>query len=77
MAFSLEDGKRSVIRAGAIADDLPTEAGTHLSQRVRIGVPERDGVVGVEGDDEVIIVTSERYQPLRTFNSEVQGYLPE
>ena len=72
-----EDGKHCVVRAGTIADNLPSEAATHLSKGAGLSVAKHDGVLGVKGDNEVITVGSKSHQPLRTFSARGQSDFPE
>jgi hypothetical protein len=57
---------RFVIRAGTVANDLPSKAGAYLSKRVRLGAAKHNGVLRVEGEDEVVTVAPKCHEPFRT-----------
>ena len=61
-----------IVRARAVANDLPSKEGAHLSKGVRFGVAKHDDVLGIEEHDEVIAVALKLYQPFRTI--EVGGH---
>jgi hypothetical protein len=64
-----EYGKRCVTGARAVADDFPSKAGAHLSKSIRLCVTKYDGVLRVEGDNEVITVASKCHQPFRMLHA--------
>jgi hypothetical protein len=66
---TLERRERCVARVRPVADDLPAEAGAHLPQSKWLDVAEYDDVLGIECDDEIFPVRSERYQAFRLFNA--------
>ena len=53
-----EDSERSVISAGTVADDFPSKAAAHFSKGAGLSVAKHDGILRVEGDNEVFTVGS-------------------
>ena len=65
----LERRELCVARVRPVADDLLAEAGARLPQSKWLDVAEYDHVLGIECDDEIFPVRSERYQAFRLLNA--------